>query len=124
MDDIKSAVTTCFNKYVVFNGRADRPEFWYFFLFQVVVLAVLGIVSRPLEMVASLAFLLPGLAVGARRLHDINRSGWWMLIGLIPLIGWLVLIYWGVQPGDAGTNQYGEPPAKKTTTQDLAPGQQ
>lgn len=124
MDDIKSAVITCFNKYVVFTGRADRPEFWYFALFQVVVLALVGIVSRPLEALASLAFLLPGLAVGARRLHDINKTAWWMLIGFIPVIGWLVLIYWAVQPGDAGTNQYGEPPAKKTTAPDLAPGQQ
>lgn len=124
MDDIKSAVITCFNKYVVFTGRADRPEFWYFALFQVVVLAVLGIVSRPLEALASLAFLLPGLAVGARRLHDINRSAWWMLIGFIPIIGWLILIYWAVQPGDAGANQYGEPSTKKTAGPDLAPGQQ
>ena len=124
MDDIKSAVITCFNKYVVFNGRADRPEFWYFALFQVVILAVLAIVSRPLEAVASLAFLLPGLAVGARRLHDINRSGWWMLLGFIPVIGLLILIYWAAQPGDAGANQYGEPPANRTAAPDLAPGQQ
>ena len=124
MDDIKSAVITCFNKYVVFKGRADRPEFWYFALFQVVVLALLGFVSRPLEGVASLVFLLPGLAVGARRLHDINKTGWWLLLGLVPLVGWVVLIYWGVQPGDPGANQYGEPPAKTPTSSDLAPGQQ
>ncbi len=124
MDDIKSAVITCFNKYVVFKGRADRPEFWYFVLFQVVVLAVLSLVSRPLEGLASLVFLLPGLAVGARRLHDINKTGWWMLIGLIPLIGWVLLIYWAAQPGDAGGNEYGEPPTKAPAAPDLAPDQQ
>lgn len=124
MDDIKSAVITCFNKYVVFKGRAARPEFWYFALFQVVVLAVLGLVSRPLQGLASLVFLLPGLAVGARRLHDIGKTGWWMLISLIPVIGWLVLIYWAIQPGDAGPNEYGEPTGKPAATPDFAPGQQ
>jgi uncharacterized membrane protein YhaH (DUF805 family) len=57
-----------------------------------------------------LATFLPGLAVTARRLHDIGRSGWWMLLWLVPLVGWIVLIVWYCQPGQPGTNQYGPNP--------------
>jgi uncharacterized membrane protein YhaH (DUF805 family) len=123
MDDIQKAVKTCFKKYVEFNGRAARPEFWWFALFQIVVSVVLGIVSRQLEGLASLAMLLPALAVGARRLHDIDKSGWWMLLWLVPVLGWIVLIYWAVQPGDVASNKYGEPPATPAAAE-LVPGQQ
>lgn len=74
-------------------------------------MAVLGMVSSLLSSLFALATLLPGLAVGARRLHDTNRSGWWQLIGLIPVIGLIVLIVFFVQEGQSGDNQYG-PPAK------------
>jgi uncharacterized membrane protein YhaH (DUF805 family) len=125
MDDIKKAVMTCFNKYVEFKGRADRPEFWYFVLFQVVVLAVLGLVSQTLQGLGSLALFLPGLAVSVRRLHDIGKSGWWVLIGLIPLVGWVILIYWGVQPGQPAANEYGEPTGTPPSAPpEMAPGQQ
>jgi uncharacterized membrane protein YhaH (DUF805 family) len=123
MDDIQKAVKTCFKKYVEFNGRAARPEFWWFALFQIVVSVVLGIVSRQLEGLASLAMLLPALAVGARRLHDIDKSGWWMLLWLVPVLGWIVLIYWAVQPGEVASNKYGEPPATPAAAE-LVPGQQ
>jgi uncharacterized membrane protein YhaH (DUF805 family) len=122
MDDIQKAVKTCFKKYVEFNGRAARPEFWWFVLFQIVVSVVLGIVSRQLEGLASLAMLLPALAVGARRLHDIDKSGWWMLLWLIPVLGWILLIYWAAQPGDSGANKYGESPSQPAP--ELVPGQQ
>ena len=65
-------------------------------------------ISQVLGGLLSLALLLPILAVTARRLHDIGKSGWLMLIGLIPLIGWLLLIYWYVQPSAEGANDYGE----------------
>jgi uncharacterized membrane protein YhaH (DUF805 family) len=106
MDEFIKAVKTCFNKYVEFNGRAARPEFWWFFLFQVIVLAVAAMVSNMLYGLAGLAMLLPALGVGARRLHDIGKSAWFLLLGLIPLIGALVLLYWFVQPSGPA-NEYG-----------------
>jgi uncharacterized membrane protein YhaH (DUF805 family) len=107
MDEILTAVKTCFNKYADFNGRAARPEFWWFALFWFVVLAITGMVSRYLYGIAALAMLVPGLAVGARRLHDTGKSGWLQLIGIIPLLGTLVVIYLMAQPGQPGANQYG-----------------
>jgi uncharacterized membrane protein YhaH (DUF805 family) len=123
MDDIQKAVKTCFKKYVDFSGRAARPEFWWFVLFQIVVSVVLGIISQSLQGLGNLVMLLPGLAVGARRLHDIDKSAWWMLLWLVPVLGWAVLIYWAAQPGDAGANKYGEPPAGGAPAE-LVPGQQ
>ena len=95
------AVTTCLTKYVTFSGRASRPEFWWFFLFQLVVSLVLSMVSETLSGLAALLLLLPSLAVGARRLHDIGRTGWWQLL-LFTGIGFLLLLFWWVQPsGDS-----------------------
>ena len=91
------SVRTCLSKYVDFNGVASRSEFWWFFLFQIVVVVVLSLVSQLVADIAALALLLPSLAVGARRLHDTGRSGWWLLIGLIPVIGTIVLIVFWVQ---------------------------
>ena len=125
MDEYIKAVKTCFSKYADFTGRAARPEFWWFVLFWVIVLAITGMVSRYLYGIAALALFIPGLAVGARRLHDTGKSGWFQLLNFIPLIGALFLIYLMVQPGDAGSNQYGEPPADAPPSPtDLAPGQQ
>ena len=100
------AISTCFSKYVTFTGRASRPEFWWFFLFQIIVLIVTGMISNILYGIAALAMLLPGIAVGVRRLHDIGKTGWLLLIGLIPVVG-LLLLYWCVQPSE-GPNQYDE----------------
>jgi uncharacterized membrane protein YhaH (DUF805 family) len=122
MDEIQRAVKACFAKYATITGRAARPEFWWFALFQAVVLTVLGYISLTLYSIAALALLLPGIAVGVRRLHDINKTGWLMLLGFIPVIGWILLIYWAVQPGDPGANQYGEPPPAAPAV--LVPGQQ
>ena len=95
------AVTTCLTKYVTFSGRASRSEFWWFFLFQLVVSLVLSMVSETLSGLAALLLLLPSLAVGARRLHDIGRTGWWQLL-LFTGIGFLLLLFWWVQPsGDS-----------------------
>ena len=123
MDDFVNSVKTCFQKYADFSGRAARPEFWWFVLFQVIVLMVLGMVSQTISSLASLAMLVPALAVGARRLHDIGKSGWLQLLGLIPIIGWIILIYWACQPGQPESNQYGAPPSGAVVTQ-AAPGQQ
>lgn len=123
MEDIQKAVKTCFTKYAEFSGRAARPEFWWFALFQFVVLTVLSMVSTALYGIAALGFLLPGLAVGSRRLHDVNKSAWLMLLWLIPVIGWILLIYWAAQPGDPAVNSYGEPPSAGPTVA-MVPGQQ
>ena len=100
------AISTCFSKYVTFTGRASRPEFWWFFLFQVIVLIVTGMISSILYGIAALAMLLPGIAVGVRRLHDIGKTGWLLLLCLIPLVN-LLLLYWFVQPSE-GANEYDE----------------
>ena len=114
--------TGVLKKYVEFSGRARRKEYWMFTLISVIISIVLGIVDRligtdfnngsngVLSSVYSLAVLLPSLAVGVRRLHDTNRSGWWILIGLIPCVGWIILIVFFATEGVAGPNQYGEDP--------------
>jgi len=93
------AIGTCFKKYVDFNGCASRSEFWWWVLFTVVVSLVFQRVNYHLSWVFSLATLLPNIAVGVRRLHDTNRSGWWVLLYLLPIIGWIVLIVFWVEPG-------------------------
>lgn len=115
MMDFQTAVRTCFNKYATFTGRARRPELWWFALFNLLASAVLAIFDSVLgfeffNSIYSLVILLPSLAVGARRLHDIGRSGWWLLLSLVPVIGILVLIYWYIQPTDPAANEYGPPP--------------
>ena len=93
------SIKTCFSKYATFDGRAAPSEFWWFFLFTLLVSAGTGIVSEMLSGLFSLAVLLPSLAVGARRLHDTDRSGWFLLLWLIPVIGWIILIVWAIQEG-------------------------
>lgn len=124
MDDIQKAVRTCLTKYADFNGRAARPEFWWFVLAQIVVSFILNMVLPVLGMLFSLAVLVPSLAAGSRRLHDIGKSGWLQLLGFIPVIGWVLLIYWAAQPGDAAANQYGPPPDTTPVPATAAPGQQ
>ena len=88
------------NHYVDFEGKVTRKPFWMFMLISTIISIVLtiigGIVQLPIiGSIFSLAILLPSLAIGARRLHDINKSGWWQLLWLIPIIGWIVLIvFW------------------------------
>ncbi|NJS35906.1 MAG: DUF805 domain-containing protein [Brachymonas sp.] len=109
--DIKTAVVTCLTKYVDFDGRASRSEYWWFFLFQFITIIVLSVVLSILGTIASLALLLPGIAAGVRRLHDIGKSGWWLLICFVPFIGILILIYFMVQGSQSESNNWGAPPA-------------
>lgn len=109
-------------KYAEFTGRARRREYWTFVLFNILISIGLSIIdsltgSFTLERgfgvlggLYALAVLIPSLAVGVRRLHDTNRSGWWLLIGLIPCIGFIVLIIFTVEDSQAGDNQYGPNP--------------
>jgi uncharacterized membrane protein YhaH (DUF805 family) len=91
------SIQTCFNKYADFNGRATRSEFWWWVLFVILATLAGNILSDKLGMLISLGTLLPYIAVTARRLHDTNRSGWWQLIGIIPVIGWIIMIIWCAQ---------------------------
>jgi uncharacterized membrane protein YhaH (DUF805 family) len=110
------AVRTCFQKYVEFKGRASRPEYWWFFLSYAIVYVVgLIIVSSVkglafLLWIVLLAYFLPLLAAAVRRLHDTGRSGWWYLIALIPLVGFIILIVFLAGEGQPGSNEYGPPP--------------
>jgi len=98
--EFQESVRVCFAKYFDFEGEASRPEFWWFFLFVGVVNLALAVVSSKLSGAFSLAVLLPFLAVAVRRLHDTNRSGWWLLIWFLPLVGLIVLAFLLVQEGD------------------------
>jgi uncharacterized membrane protein YhaH (DUF805 family) len=112
-------------KYTVFTGRARRKEYWMFVLFNVIASIIVGILDRILGLdfgsgsgssggwlstIYSLAVLLPSIAVAIRRMHDTNRSGWWILINLIPCVGWIWFIVLAAQEGTAGDNQYGPDP--------------
>ena len=109
-------------KYAVFSGRSRRKEYWYFVLFVVFISIVLSIVDNLigaydrssgaglLSSIFSLAVLIPSIAVSVRRLHDIDRTGWWVLISLVPLVGWIVLLVFHVQDSTPGPNRYGPNP--------------
>jgi uncharacterized membrane protein YhaH (DUF805 family) len=108
--DIQTSVKTCFNKYATFSGRARRSELWWFMLAIFIGNAVLSIIDISLlSIVFSLATLVPSIAVAARRLHDIDKSGWWQLIAIIPVIGWIIVIIWYAKEGSTVDNRFGAP---------------
>jgi uncharacterized membrane protein YhaH (DUF805 family) len=100
------AIRICLTKYIDFNGRAGRPEFWWFMLAGFILSLLTGWINYVGPLV-SLALLLPNIAVGVRRLHDTDRSGWWYLIAFVPLIGIIVLIVFWAQGGTEGRNRFG-----------------
>ncbi len=106
------AISSGFSNYVKFSGRAVRSEYWYWVLFTVLGTIVAGIIDVVLSIsvmsgLFGLATILPSLAVAVRRLHDLDRTGWWIFIGVIPLIGWIILIIWYCSRGTAGPNRFG-----------------
>ncbi|OTL18377.1 DUF805 domain-containing protein [Acinetobacter pittii] len=109
-DNYQQAIFTCFKKFADFKGRARRREFWYFELFCVLLSLLLSFMNEDLATLAMLITLIPNIAVNVRRLHDIDRSGWWMLIALVPIVGVLLLLFWAAQEGNPSANQYGESP--------------
>ena len=116
-----TSINTCFKKYADFRGRAGRPEFWYFALFYSLILLCADIIDArlagetywsydgffgPVSAIINILTILPSVAVSIRRLHDINKSGWWYLIGLT-IVGILPLIYWFARESDRGPNNFG-----------------
>lgn len=99
------SVRTCFVKYADFNGCASRSEFWWWVLFNFIASMALEVVSFNVSLAFAIATLLPYTAVTTRRLHDTDRGGWFQLVALIPIIGWILLIIWCTQEGRP--NQYG-----------------
>jgi uncharacterized membrane protein YhaH (DUF805 family) len=111
------------NKYATFSGRARRSEYWWWYLFVTIVFVVAGALDQAIGLtysdltlgggwlatIAGLVFLIPNLAVGVRRLHDTGRTGWWLLIGLVPVIGFVVLLYFFILDSE-NDNQYGPYP--------------
>ena len=113
----KQSIQTVLANYANFKGRARRSEYWWFFLFVNVSLVALNFVAALLTdvlivffVVFGLTLLFPAIAVTARRLHDTNRTGWWMLVGFIPIIGWIALLVLVALPGASGPNRYGPEP--------------
>ena len=117
--DFQTSIKTCFNKYADFSGRALRSELWWFVLFgflggiitTIIDIMILGYSAEsygPLNLIFSVALILPSISVTARRLHDINKSGWWQLIELT-IIGILLIIIWCATEGEKKKNIYGPP---------------
>jgi len=117
-------------KYAVFSGRARRKEYWMFVLFYLIFTIVLGVIDSILGIgeegggllsgLFVLAMLIPSLAVTFRRLHDTDRSGWWLLIGFVPLIGSIVILVFMIQDSQPGENQYGTNPKATEAPESLS----
>lgn len=113
------AIASVFRNYAIFSGRAPRSEYWYFVLFSILVAIVSGVVDMllfptwtgltPISSLANLALLLPSISVGIRRLHDLDRTGWWFLLAFT-VIGLLLLLYWACLRGTLGPNRFGPDP--------------
>ena len=119
-------------KYAVFHGRARRREYWMFAMFNFVVSMMLylldsafGLANEEMAMgllggIYSLGVFIPGLAVGVRRLHDTGRSGWWLVISWVPIVGGLALLYFFAKEGDSGTNDFGTDPKQRARKRPVA----
>ena len=117
--NFQTSIKTCFNKFAVFSGRASRSEFWFFVLFGflggiitiIIDVMILGYPyeeNGPINLIFSVALIIPSISVAARRLHDINKSGWWQLITLT-IIGIILLIIWFATIGSSKKNEHGSP---------------
>lgn len=114
----------CLKNYAKFDGRAGRPEYWFYALFSTLIFFILQFLSSilgfqyamnelitvyPLASIWQVVTFVPSLAVGVRRMHDINRSGFWLLFLLLPLIGWLLIMIFALLKGNNDDNDYGSP---------------
>lgn len=120
--NFRIAIIKCFMLYTIFSGRAKRAEFWWFFLFCMIVGLMGSVIDAALGLDAAiggngvfttliqLATFLPSIAVGSRRLHDTNRSGWWQLLWIVVFIGWIPLIIWLASTSKNENNRFGDEP--------------
>ena len=117
--NFQTSVKTCFSKYATFSGRASRSEYWFFYLFTIIASIVTWIIDTMLlgysaedtgaiSLIFQIIIILPSIAVGARRLHDIGKSGWWQLL-ILTIIGIILLIVWFATIGSSKKNNYGNP---------------
>ena len=107
------AIKSCLSQYAGFSGRARRSEYWFWYLFEIIFSAVVSAVAANTTSflnVLSVAILIPSLAVEFRRLHDTGRSGWFVLLNCIPVIGQIILIIFCIQDSQPGDNKYGPNP--------------
>ena len=116
------AVQRCLSKYVTFSGRAQRSEYWWFVLFAVLISVAAMILDNllgltpgidgdgPIEILVGLALILPSISVAVRRMHDLDRSGWWVLILLIPIVGLIIFLVFACRRGTDGANRFGPDP--------------
>jgi len=112
-------------KYTDFTGRAGRKEYWLFIVWHLAFIIVLGALSNALYLLYALGTLVPSIAVGIRRLHDTNRSGWWLLVTFVPFVGFIVMIVFLASAGTTGGNDYGFEPGADPGHEDIvdpAPG--
>ena len=114
----QTSIKTCFNKYAVFSGRASRSEFWFFVLFGFlggIIAAIIDVMilgypfeeNGPINLIFSVALIVPSISVAARRLHDINKSGWWQLLW-VTIIGGVLIIIWHATEGTKKNNSHGK----------------
>ncbi len=113
-----NSVKICWGKYADISGRAPRAEYWYWSLFVLLLTLGVGFISGVMEVAANspapkilqflleIALFLPGLTVQVRRLHDLDKSGWWLLLAFVPVVGWIILLIWWCSRGTNGPNQY------------------
>ena len=116
----RQAIAACFSKYADFHGRAARPEYWWFALFNALASILASIVDKNVigdvigvpvvQAIVALALVVPTVAVAVRRLHDTDRSGWWLLIAFVPLIGAILLLVWFCSRGTTASNRFGAEP--------------
>lgn len=113
------AIQAGFTNYVEFDGRASRSEFWYWILFTIIINFIAGLMDASLYgstdagwfyACAQIGLLIPGISASIRRMHDTERSGWWVLVLLVPLVGLLAFIWWACEEGTDGPNLYGPDP--------------
>lgn len=126
--NFSQSVVKCLSDYATFSGRSSRSEFWWFYLFTILVTIVCGAIDvmafgmephdpTPFGSIASIVLFLPSVSATVRRLHDIERSGWWFWLFLLPIIGWIILLVWHCTRGKHGANAYGPDPLTTTYNQ-------